>query len=277
MPDRHLRLAGAQIPVELVEGWATRCRSVPFKVERVGKIRFSHDGFRALVAGQANVACTSARFPWYEARDYLNAYGHLPRGWRIAWSAYAVYVHPDNPVRQLTIKQFKQILRREITSWVSVDGPREPINLYGPPRSSRAGSVFMQVAKLTFADPPWKQLATPGDVIDAVRADPLAIGLTDVGHAEHAPYLALKGVIDTVARVPDARTLEADQWPLAKTIWLWTADPPDQAVADLIDYLYSDPGQADVKRRRYIPIPRDRGAVRMELKDLPETQPADPS
>jgi len=268
-PDRHLRLGGAQIPLELVEGWAMRCPSTSFVITRVGKVRFSHDGFRALVKGQSNVACTSAKIPWYEARDYRDAHGHLPCGWRIAWDAYAVYVHPDNPVRQITIQQFKQVLRNQITSWSTLDGPSESINLYGPPRNGRAGRVFMQIARLFMADPPWRQIADPDKIVEAVSNDPMAMGLTRVGHAETAPYLALKGVIDRRARVPDYDTLEADTWPLLKTIWIWTADPPDPAAADLIDYLYSDKGQAVIKASGYTPIPRDRGTARITLRDLP--------
>ncbi len=262
-PERPLRLAGAQIPLELVESWAKQCPNVPFEVDRVGKVRFSHDGFRALVKGQANVACTSARMPWYDAKDYRDAHGHLPRGWRIAWDACAVYVHPDNPVKQITIKHFKELLRGQIKSWSTLGGPTEPINLYGPPRHSRAGGVFYRVAKLFIADPPWKELARPEDVVQAVSDDPLALGLTVVGYAETAPYLALKGTFDPVPRVPDFYTLEADKWPLLKTIWVWTSDPPDQAAADLIDWLYSPRGQAVIKSTGYTPIPRDRGETRI--------------
>ncbi len=273
MPDRHLRLAGAQIPLEVVEGWAMRCRSVPFVVQRVGKVRFSHDGFRALANGQANVACTSCTIPWFDAKDYHTAHGHLPRGWRVAWDAYALYVHPENPVMEITIQHFRQILRSQITSWGAVGGPQDPITLYGPPRGSRAGRVFMQVARLFFADPPWKQIAEPAQIIEAVGEDPLAIGMTVVGHADVVPYLALKGAIDPVARVPDPDTLEADKWPLLKTIWLWTSDPPDEAAADLIDYLYSDKGQAAIRATGYTPIPRERGAARATVRGLSATQP----
>ena len=86
-PDRHLRLGGAQIPTEVIEGLAMRCESVPFVVQRVGKIRFSHDGFRGLVKGNINVACTSCKIPAFDAKDYHDAHGHLPRGWRMAWDA----------------------------------------------------------------------------------------------------------------------------------------------------------------------------------------------
>lgn len=271
-PDRHLRLAGAQIPVEVIEGLALRCPSVSFRVERVGKTRFSHDGFRALIDGRANVACTSGKIAFYDAKDYRDAHGNLPLGYRVAWDAYALYVHPNNPVRVIEIKDFKRILRREIHSWNSVGGPPEHINLYGPPRSSRGGALFMQVAKLFIADPHWKQIQRPGDIIDAVKADPYAIGMTQVGYSQDVPYLALRGVIDPKAYVPDFDALEADKWPILKTIWLWTPDPPDQAAADLINYVYSEKGQAAIKATGYTPIPRDRGETRVRLTGLPASQ-----
>lgn len=273
MPDQELRLAGAQIPVELVESWAQRCRSIPFRVERVGKIRFSHDGFRALVKGQANVACTSSTIAWYDAKDYIEAHGHLPVGWRVAWDAYAVYVHPDNPVRHMEVKQFRDILRSKIKNWAAVDGPSGPITLYGPHRGTRAGRLFMQVANLFLADPPWKQFREAGDIIDAVKTDPTSIGLTELGYAEATPYLGLKGAFDREPVYPTKETIEADKWPLLKTIWIWTPDPPDEAAAKLLDHIFSEQGQAAIQSTYYTPIPRDKARTAVDLKNLPTTQP----
>lgn len=271
-PDRELRLAGAQIPVEIVEGIALRCPDVSFDIRRVGKIRFSHDGFRALAKGQANVACTSNKIAWYDAKDYLDAHGNLPLGYRIAWDAYAVYVHPENPVRAITVKQLREVLRGQIKSWSVLGGPREPITLYGPTRSSRAGRIFMQAAKLMLADPPWKQIAEPGDIIDGVKTTPWALGMTEVGYAEATPYLALSGTFDPEPRIPTPETLEADKWPVMKTIWLWTTDPPDAAATALVDYLYSDRGRRAIESVGYIPVTREQGEVRVTIQDLPKEQ-----
>ncbi|MBN1342827.1 MAG: substrate-binding domain-containing protein [Phycisphaerae bacterium] len=252
-----------------------RCPSVPFVVQRVGKIRFSIDGFKALVKGQANVACTSSRFTPFDAKDYLDAHGHLPLGYRVGWDAYAAYVHPDNPVKSVTTKQFKEILRGQIQVWSALGGPAEPITLYGLDRNSRGGRLFKQVARLFMAAPPWKEFQDSGGVIDAVKADPWGIGLAEVGYSEAVPYLGLKGVFDVMALVPDTRTLNADKWPLLKTIWLWTADPPDESAGDLIQYLYSDRGQQAIRATGYTPIPREQGETRLSVKDLPSTRPAD--
>ncbi len=274
MPDQPLRLAGAQIPVELVESWADRCRSIPFTADRVGKVRFSHDGFRALVKGQANVACTSSSIAWYDAKDYIEAHGNLPIGWRVAWDAFGVYVHPDNPIKHMEVKQFRDILRSKIKNWAAVDGPPAPITLYGPHRSTRAGRLFMQVANLFLADPPWKQFREPGDIIDAVKTDPMSIGMTELGYAEATPYLGLRGAFDKEPIYPTKDSLDADKWPLLKTIWVWTTDPPDPAAAKLVDYLFSEDGQAAIRTTRYTPVPREKAQAVIDLKNLPTTQPS---
>jgi ABC-type phosphate transport system substrate-binding protein len=275
MPTRHVRLAGAQIPLEVVEGLAQRCQTIPFDIERVGKVRFSHDGFQALIAGQCNVACTSQKIAWYEAKDYREKHGNLPRGWRIAWDAYAIYVHPNNPLKEITAEQFRQIMRGQIKVWSALGGPRDPIAMYGPERSTRGGRLFMQIARLFMADPPWKEVGSHAKVVELVSQDELAMGLAETGHQDVARYLAIKTTLSTFARLPDFDTLESDQWPLAKTIWLWTPDPPDQAATDLIDYLYSAQGQAAIHEVGYTPIPRDRGAKRVVIPMVETTQPGE--
>jgi len=276
MPTRHLRLGGAQIPVELVESLAMRCRSVPFEVQRVGKIRFSIDGFKSLTEGVCNVACTSQKIAWYEAKNYRDKHGNLPRGWRIAWDAYAIYIHPDNPIKEITAEQFKQIMRGQIKVWSALGGSRDPITLYGPDRGTRGGRLFMQIARLFMTNPPWEEIDSHAKIVELVRQNELAMGLAEVGHQDVAPYMGIKTTLAPVARRPDFDTLEADQWALAKTIWLWTTDPPDEAAKDLIDYLYSPDGQAAIRRIGYTPIPRERGAKRVDIPAYDPTEPPSP-
>jgi hypothetical protein len=146
--------------------------------------------------------------------------------------------------------------------------------MYGPPRNTRGGRVFMGIARLFMANPPWKEIESHSKIVEMVSQDEFGMGLAEVGHQEVAPYLAIKTLLQPVARVPDFDTLEADQWVLAKTLWLWTPDPPDQAAVDLIDYLYSPQGQAAIRATGYTPIPRERGTARVSIPGLATSQPA---
>jgi ABC-type phosphate transport system substrate-binding protein/chromosome segregation ATPase len=72
----------------------------------------------------------------------------LAQGFKTLWldqAQIAVIVSEDNPFKgHLTVQQFEQILRGDITNWTQVGGPDRPIRLIDRPATSETRAVLQQ-------------------------------------------------------------------------------------------------------------------------------------
>ncbi|MBF2083729.1 MAG: substrate-binding domain-containing protein [Thermoleptolyngbya sp. C42_A2020_037] len=82
----------------------------------------------------------------------------LAQGFKTLWldqAQIAVIVGEDNPFKgHLTVQQFEQILRGEITNWTQVGGPDRPIRLIDRPATSETRAVLQQYGLVPPGVPP---------------------------------------------------------------------------------------------------------------------------
>ena len=105
----------------------------------------------ALIAGTAQFGPMSRTMRSTEIDQFEQKYGYKPTEIRTSFDALAVYVHKDNPIKQLTLAQVDAIFgksrqtrvqgrtsRRGASSVSPATGRAEPIGLYG--RNSASGT-----------------------------------------------------------------------------------------------------------------------------------------
>ena len=273
-PHYQVRLAGAQVPTEFVALWARRCRTQNLSLELVQPISKSHFGFKALRQGRADLACTSRRIAWYEVDEYLADRGGRPRGLRVASKAFALYVHPSNPLKSLTVRHIQQILRQELTQWSSLDfSEGGQISLYGPPRSSQGGRLLMILSRRFMAEPAWRELDDPQAVLSAVASDPAAMGFAPVGMDGPVRALSVRSYEDRQPIAATAESVLRDEYVLGQVIYLWSTDPPSDEARTLTDWLFSPAGADAIRATGYSPIQRTRAPV--ALPTSPPTEADD--
>jgi phosphate transport system substrate-binding protein len=64
-----------------------------------------------------------------EEKAEAKSKGIRPLSRNVAWDATGVIVHPQNPIRDLTLQQLARIFTGEYTSWKEVGGPDWPIKV----------------------------------------------------------------------------------------------------------------------------------------------------
>jgi phosphate transport system substrate-binding protein len=153
--------------------------------------------------------------------------------------ALAVIVHRGSPLAALTMAQLTRIFTvgapgGDIAVWgqVGVEGPladRE-IHLFGPPVSDYLDSDDPQVgeflstgkfAGLNFTHG-YQAVTHYADVVDRVREDPSAIGITAVNvPLAGVKVVALKGSSTTPAVSPGATEIAAGRYPLDRYVYLY--------------------------------------------------------
>ncbi len=257
-PAFGIRLAGAQIPVELVESWLGDAGDCRFEVEQVGPVYLSQHGFQNLRDGQCDAACTDRLITPRECREFGE---QELRGYRVAFYGYGLYVHPDNPLDSIYAGHLKLLFQKKVTDWREL-GPYEgPIRLVGPEKSTRGGAILMRQARIWFDEPTWEALESDAAIIEAVAADPLALGFASIGFDRNVRYLGLRMKRTSPPAFPSLDEIESERYGLAKVIYVYLPAEASAGAEAVLDYLFSEDGREAMESTRVWAIPRERAAV----------------
>jgi phosphate transport system substrate-binding protein len=167
----------------------------------------------------------------------------------VARDALGVYVHPDNPVRSLTLLQTKGLFTGRIGSWHKVGGRNEPVHVVVRSPSSGTQHFFKELVldEEAYSDRAVVRPTTAG-VIAEIRADRTAIGYAGLGWPEGVSAVAVEDVM------PSAATASTDAYPLSRYLYLHTAGPPAGAIKSFVDFAVGPEGQRIVAEVGFVPL-----------------------
>ncbi len=234
----------------------------------------SSTGYKALVAGQADVWASSRPVKAREAEEFRHRADltSLESEHVIAIDGLAILVHPSNPVNQLSIDVLGRIYAGNIRNWSEVGGPDLPITLYARDDRSGTWDTFksLVLAEKYSLDASAMRYESNDQLSDDVSRDPSGIGFAGLASVRDSKVLAISEG-DAPALKPNQLTVASEDYPLARRLFMYTAGTPDsELVSGLVDFALAGPGQELVARSGFIsqnPI-----AVRPEFDDsVPES------
>lgn len=175
----------------------------------------------------------------------------------VARDGIAVIVHPSNRVSALSLADLGLVFTGTATTWAAVGGAKRPISVLL--REKRSGTHRFFKDHVLLGREYRKRasvVASTAAVINAVATDPTAIGYVGLGYAAEA-----RGQVRTVAIHNEAgvairatvETVTADRYPLARSLFLLTAERPSGPVARFIEFARSDAGQDIVTATGFAP------------------------
>jgi len=80
------------------------------------------EGVRALIRNEVDICTASRNLRPEEAKDLADYYGTVGLFYLVAKDALCVYINPNNPVKNLSTSQLKQIFECEIANWDELGG-----------------------------------------------------------------------------------------------------------------------------------------------------------
>mgnify|MGYP000974729805 CR=1 FL=1 len=271
--ERHaadtVTLRGSDTMVVLSQKWAQAFRETRPELSVQVSGGGSGVGIAALMNGTTDLAAASRDVEPREL-DALRARGGEPIVLRVAVDALAVYVHEDNPLPSLDVASLRALYRGHATHWTDVGGSdASRVVLYGRENSSGTYVYFKEhvLDRFDFAA---ETQSLPGTaaVIQAVRHDPKGIGYGGYGFAHGVRLVPIAPARGEPAVVPDERTAIDGSYPLARFLYLVLAEVPTGATRDLVTWVLSDEGQAEVEGAGFFPLPPEvRAAERAKLED----------
>jgi len=234
------------------------------------KAHGSSASFDGIAAGQAAIGM-SARAMRDGDAEKLGAVGlpdlrDTPNEHVIALDGLIVIVHPNNPVRALSLFDIADIFAGEITNWSEVGGLDLDINVYS--RDVESGT-FDTFASLVLT-PNGLELSDEAErfednalLSDSVANDLAGIGFTGVAFERAAKTLALQLDCGLVSE-PTTFAMKTEEYPLSRRLYLYkNPDDQTQHVENLVDFAMSDDAQPLIEDAGFI-------SLRTETRSLAE-------
>ena len=224
----------------------------------------------ALVQGTAQFGPMSRAMRGTEIQAFEARYGYPPTPIRGAIDALGVFVHKDNPIQCLTLRQVDAIFSKTrnggadapINNWGQVgltgEWANRPIALYGRNSASGTYGYFKEVA-LFDGDFRAEVREQPGSstVIQGVASDISGIGYSGIGYGT-ADVRAVPLKHDGECTEATGAKAASGEYPLARFLYIYVNKNPNQALEPLrgefIRFVYSKQGQEAVRRAGFFPL-----------------------
>lgn len=226
----------------------------------------------ALIEGTAQIGPMSRPMKSEEIDAFEKKHGHKPTEVRVAIDALAVFVHKDNPLKGLTMKQVDAIFSstrkrggEDITEWGQLglkQSKGRALSLFG--RNSASGTYgFFQEHALKKGDfkPSVKEQPGSSAVVQGIGADPFAIGYSGVGYrTSGVRTVPLAGDDGEFFDATYDNALSGD-YPLARFLIVYInkkqMQPADKLTLEFLKFVLSKEGQAIVEKDGYYPMPAE--------------------
>ncbi|MFM2097196.1 MAG: hypothetical protein RIS70_4320 [Planctomycetota bacterium] len=251
-----------------LEGFRKHYPGVRFEVEGKG----SNTAPPALIGGTATFGPMSRPMKPDEADAFEKKFGYKPTSITTSIDMLAIYVHKDNPLKQLSLAQADAIFSstrklgaaEDITRWgqlgLSGDWQNLPISTYGRNSASGTYSYFKEHAlgKGDFKSEV-KEQAGSSAVVQAVASDKSAIGYSGIGYkTADVVALPLSAKADGKPVQPEAENAYSGDYPLARPLYLYINHKKGSALDPLrrefVKFILSKEGQEIVLKDGYIPV-----------------------
>lgn len=213
-------------------------------------------GIKALINGTTDIASASREMKSAE-KDEAKANGNEAVENLVALDGIAIAINPENPIKDFTIAQLKDIFTGKKTNWKDFGGPDQKIIILSRESSSGTYQFFQEhvLAKENYAQTALLMPATSA-IIDSVAQDKWAIGYVGLGYAVEAgsriKIAPVKKDDASPAVMPSEATVKDKTYPIARALYLYTKTTSSSDVTKFIDFVLSSDGQNIVKEAGYI-------------------------
>jgi phosphate transport system substrate-binding protein len=226
----------------------------------------------ALIAGTAQFGPMSRTMRSTEIDQFEQRYGYKPTEIRTSYDALAVYVHKDNPIKQLSLAEVEAIFgksrkrgfKSNVTTWgqlgLTGEWANKPIGLYG--RNSASGTYgFFKEHVLKNGDYKDTVKEQPGSasVVQGITEDRYAIGYSGAGYRTSG----VRAV--PLAELPAGPYYEGTyeevttgKYPLSRFLYVYVNKAPtkplDPLALEFLKLIMSKDGQETVIKDGYMPL-----------------------
>jgi phosphate transport system substrate-binding protein len=204
-------------------------------------------GFAALQNQTTDLCDASRKAKAAEIANCIKVFnGKRPTEYKVALDGLSVYVNPENPVKELTLDQVKDIFTGKIKNWKAVGGADAPITVYSRENSSGTYEFFKEhvLKGSDFAASAQTQQGT-ALIVQSVVKDKNAIGYGGAAYGGGSKLLAIKKDENSPAVAPSEETVVNQSYPIWRYLYVY------------LNWMRSDAGQKYVTEVGYYPLQKN--------------------
>ena len=253
---------GSDTLVNVAQAWAENYAAVAPTTAVAVSGGGSGTGISAMINGTVDIANSSRRMKDSEI-ELARGNGNEPIEYVVGFDALAVFVHPDNPLTEISIDQLAEIYGEggSFESWRQL-GLEVPGCSSGEivriSRQNNSGTyVYFREAvlgerrdfKLGSRD-----MHGSKDVVDLVENTPCAIGYSGLAYAtDHVKMPCVLPAEGEACVAPSVEAAIDHSYPIARPLFMYTAGEPQGAIREYIDWVLGNEGQCILYEKGYAP------------------------
>jgi phosphate transport system substrate-binding protein len=209
----------------------------------------SGEGIKAILDGTTDIASSSREIK--DSETALAKEKSLDVVFsKIAMDCVVPVVHPENPLKNITTAQLKDIYTGKITNWKDVGGADKPVVVISRDTSSGTYEVWNEkVLNKEKVTPAAQLAASSGAIAQAVSKNKYAIGYIGIGYLnKDLKAVSMEGI------EASAETALSGKFPVSRALYMVTKGQPAGDSKLFIDYVLSAEGQKIVKEEGFVPL-----------------------
>ena len=214
-------------------------------------------GFAALQSQQTDLCDASRKIKATEIANCIKAFGKRPTEYKVALDGLSVYVHENNPIKELSLEQLEGIFTGKVKNWKDVGGNDAPITVYSRENSSGTYEFFKEHV-LKGKDFVASAQTMPGTsaLVQAVSKDNGGIGYGGAAYAKGTKALRIKKDDASPAIEPTEENVINNSYPIWRYLFVYVNPNLDKGeIAAYLNWIRSAEGQKLVKEVGYYPLP----------------------
>ncbi len=258
---------GSDTIVNLAQAWAEEYKKVKPEVGIAVSGGGSGTGISALINGTVDIANSSRPMKAEEKAEAQKNNGKQINEVIVGLDALAVFTHPSNPLKDLSIEELACIYGQGGTceKWSDVRGTVVPgcegNKIIRVSRQSNSGTYqyFREVVVGEKADFKEGSMDLNGsrESIDLVEKTPCAIGYSGMGYLTRGvTALCISKAKDAPCVSPSLETATNKTYPISRELYMYTAGDPSPEVKAYMEWIKTDQARDITIKSGYVPVPR---------------------
>jgi phosphate transport system substrate-binding protein len=260
---KQIQNIGSDTMVNLAQAWAEAYAKVKKDVSVEVSGGGSGIGIAALINGTCDIANSSRKLEAEEVEKAKAKHGHDPKEFLVGYDALAIYVHPSNPINEISVEELSEIYKEggKIDNWsqMGIKLPKGGDKIVRVSRQNNSGTYHyfreMVVGKKSDMKLGSRDMNGSKDVVSLIERTPTAIGFSGLGYrTDKVKVLKVSKKKGDKSIEPSIATTWNNTYPIARPMFMYTPGQPPEHVQKYIDWIETDAGQKIVEETGYVPL-----------------------